>query len=80
MTPGIVTQFGSPPYRIHQLNDIVGVTFGEVWNGAATIALDGRKLRVIGLTELKKNKSATGRKRGEENVRPLNASLREINA
>jgi predicted nucleotidyltransferase len=71
ITPGIVTQFGSPPYRIDLLNEIDGVTFAEVWNGATTIPLGGRKMRVIGLTELKKNKNATGRKKDEEDVRRL---------
>ena len=73
MTPGIVTQFGSPPYRIDLLNDIDGVTFVAVWKGALTITLDDQPLRVIGLGELKKNKSATGRQKDEEDARRLNA-------
>jgi predicted nucleotidyltransferase len=71
MTLGIVTQFGRPPYRIDLLNEIDGVTFLEVWNGATSAALDGQKIWVIGLSELKKNKNATGRKKDEEDVRRL---------
>ena len=73
MTPDIVTQFGIPPYRIDLLNDIDGVTFGGVWKGASTIALDGQHLRVIGLAELMKNKRATGRRKDQEDVRRLRA-------
>jgi predicted nucleotidyltransferase len=71
MTSGIVTQFGNPPYRIDLLNEIDGVSFPEVWNGATSATLDGQKIRVIGLSELKKNKNATGRKKDEEDVRRL---------
>ena len=71
MTSGIVTQFGNPPYRIDLLNEIDGVSFLEVWNGATSATLDGQKIRVIGLSELKKNKNATGRKKDEEDVRRL---------
>ena len=71
MTSGIVTQFGNPPYRIDLLNEIDGVSFLEVWNGATRTALDGQTIRVIGLRELKKNKNATGRKKDEEDLRRL---------
>ena len=71
MTAGIVTQFGHPPYRIDLLNEIDGVTFLEVWNGATSATLDGQKIRVIGLSELTKNKNATGRKKDDEDVRRL---------
>jgi hypothetical protein len=64
-------QFGRPPYRIDLLNEIDGVTFLEVWNGATSATLDGQTIRVIGLSELKKNKNATGRKKDEEDVRRL---------
>lgn len=71
MTPGIVTQFGNPPYRIDLLNEIDGVGFLEVWRGVTNATLDGQTIRVIGFRELKKNKNATGRKKDEEDVRRL---------
>ena len=73
MTTGIVTQFGQPPQRIDLLNELDGVTFAAVWTGALTIRIDGRSLRVIGLTELRKNKASTGRKKDAEDVRRLDA-------
>jgi hypothetical protein len=60
---GIVTQFGAPPYRIDLLNDIDGVTFGKAWSGAIHTKIEGQKLRVIGRSDLRANKSATGRSR-----------------
>lgn len=73
MTPEIVMQFGQPPYRIDLLNAIDGVTFEEVWAGAMTITLQGQLLRVIGVKELRANKSATGRRKDAEDVRKLSA-------
>ncbi len=73
MTAGIVTQFGQPPYRIDLLNAIDGVSFAKVWAGAAVTTIEGQKLRVIGIDELRKNKMATGRKKDEEDVRRLGA-------
>jgi hypothetical protein len=71
MKAGIVTQFGKPPKRIDLLNEIDGVTFPEVWKGAATVRIDGQKIKVIGLKELRTNKGATGRKKDEEDLRQL---------
>lgn len=71
MTLDVVTQFGKPPNRIDLLNNIDGVTFPKVWKGAERLEIDGQKLRVIGKTELRANKSATGRKRDEDDVRRL---------
>jgi hypothetical protein len=73
MTPGIVTQFGTPPHRIDLLGEIDGVNFLEVWNGATGAAFEGQKIRVIGVSELKKNKNATGRRKDAEDVRRLSS-------
>jgi predicted nucleotidyltransferase len=73
MTAGIVTQFGQQPQRIDLLNEIDGVMFSEVWKGATTARVDGQKMRVIGLTELQKNKGATGQPKDEEDLRRLKA-------
>lgn len=76
LQPGIVTQLGQPPYRIDLLNDIDGVTFAEVWRGADVTILQDQEVRVIGLTELKANKAATGRNKDKEDVRRLNSKRR----
>jgi predicted nucleotidyltransferase len=71
MTAGIVTQFGKPPQRIDLLNAIDGVTFPAVWKGAMTVRIDGQRISVIGLKELRANKGATGRKRDAEDLHQL---------
>jgi hypothetical protein len=71
MNAGIVTQFGKPPHRIDLLNEIDGVTFPAVWKGAMTVRIDGQRISVIGLKELRANKGATGRKKDEEDLRQL---------
>ena len=71
MKPGIVTQFGKPPQRIDLLNEMDGVTFPAVWKGAMTVRIDGQRISVIGLKELRANKGATGRKNDEEDLRHL---------
>ncbi len=71
MTPDIVTQFGKSPYRIDLLNGIDGVTFQQVWRGASQAVLGGQRMKVIGRAELIANKSATGRKQDDVDVRSL---------
>ena len=72
-TPNIVTQFGKPPYRIDLLNSITGVGLAEVWKGADIVSIEGQNVRVIGLRELKRNKTATGRTKDKDDVRRLNS-------
>lgn len=72
LTPDIVTQFGEPPYRIDLLNGIDGVTFEQVWKSATHTVIGDQDVRVIGQTELRANKSATGRKKDEDDIRRLN--------
>ena len=71
MTPETVTQFGRPPHRIDLLSAIDGVGFAEVWKGAMTIVLGGQRIRVIGLDELRRNKTAAGRPKDLEDLRRL---------
>lgn len=66
-----VSQFGTPPYRIDLLSSIDGVTFTQVWKGSSITIVDGQEVRVIGANELRKNKSATGRKKDADDVRQL---------
>jgi len=73
MAPNIVTQFGQPPYRIDLLNAIDGLSFKDVWSGAISTTVEGNSIRVIGLAELPRNKSVTGRKKDIDDVRKLTA-------
>lgn len=71
MTPDIVTQFGRAPYRIDLLSAIDGVSFAKVWTGATTVKVQGQAIRVIGLADLRTNKTATGRPKDAEDARKL---------
>lgn len=71
MTPNIVTQFGQPPLRIDLLNDIDGVSFDEVWDGAIVRTMGDQPLRVIGLAELIRNKESTRRARDRDDAQRL---------
>lgn len=73
LSPDAVTQIGLPPLRIDLLASITGVTFGEVRAGAEQIELEGQRVLVIGLTELRANKGATQRAKDKTDLGRLNA-------
>lgn len=56
-----VLQIGVPPFRIDILNRIAGVGFDEAIGDGAAFDLDGRRVPVIGLDALIKNKRAVAR-------------------
>jgi len=58
---GGVLQLGMPPQRIDIINRITGVTYDEACIDSEAFELNGRTIRIIGLTALLKNKLATGR-------------------
>jgi hypothetical protein len=76
MSADTVSQFGEPPHRIDLLSGIDGVTYSEVSKGAVAAKVGGRTLRVIGLAELLKNKTAAGRDEDEDDLRRLRARAR----
>lgn len=59
--PGPFLTLGTPPYRIDILTVIPGVDFNEATQDAASLEIDGRRIPVIGLDALIKNKRASGR-------------------
>jgi hypothetical protein len=56
-----VLQVGLPPRRIDILNRADGITFNEAIAEGASFTLEGRRIAVIGLAALLKNKRAAGR-------------------
>lgn len=72
---GVIVQFGVPPHRIDLLNDLTGITFEEAWTNRVveTISIQGEKIQIyyIGKEELKRNKSATGRPKDQEDLKYL---------
>jgi hypothetical protein len=52
---------GTPPFRIDVLTTIPGVDFDEASQNCGVLTVDGRRISVIGLSALIKNKRASGR-------------------
>ena len=61
LDPIRMTRMGREPVKIEILNSISGLSYDEGKSGALTIEIDGVKVPVIGLKELRKNKRASGR-------------------
>lgn len=59
---GGVLQIGVPPLRIDIISKVVGLTFDEAISANDAFELEGRKIPVIGVKALIKNKQAAGRK------------------
>jgi hypothetical protein len=76
MSPGAVTQMGVPPLRVDLLSAITGVSFESIDRGAIEVMLDGQRLRVIGLRELRQNKGATGRIKDRQDLQRLTTARR----
>jgi predicted nucleotidyltransferase len=61
LLPDKVVQLGQPPNRIDIITSISGVNFTDCFPATIVTEIDGITLRFIGLDDLKKNKSLTGR-------------------
>lgn len=68
---GQVIQLGYPPNRIDLLTEISGVKFDDAWKNKSTIKIENTNLNFLGVEELIKNKSATGRKKDIADVEIL---------
>lgn len=66
-----VLQIGLPPRRIDILNRATGITFDEATHEGLSFDLDGRRVPVIGLGALLKNKRAAGREQDLADLRAL---------
>lgn len=71
-----VLQIGLPPRRIDILNRADGITFDEAATGAEAFEVEGRRIPVIGLTALLKNKRAAAREQDLADVKALEAITR----
>lgn len=56
-----ITRLGLPPLRIEILTTISGVSFDECFKNRKTILMNKVMINIIGLEDLKKNKSAAKR-------------------
>lgn len=76
MSANAETQIGHEPLRIDLLAAITGVAFDEVRAGVNEAELEGQRMLVIGIRELRANKRATGRPRDHDDLRRLDAASR----
>lgn len=59
----IVFQIGVPPERIDILTSISGVEFSDAWSSRLLVEIEGISVPVLGLRELLRNKSSSGREK-----------------
>jgi predicted nucleotidyltransferase len=68
---GKIVRMGVPPIRLEILNDISGVVFAECYASRRRARLDGIKVDVINLEDLKKNKASAGRPKDLDDLEHL---------
>ena len=66
-----ILQIGLPPRRIDILNRADGITFEEAIDANESFEVEGRRIPVIGLAALLKNKRAAAREQDLADVRAL---------
>jgi predicted nucleotidyltransferase len=69
--PDMVIQIGVPPRRIDLLTGVSGVSFDDAWSSRVDLEWQGRRVAVLGLEQLLRNKRATGRTRDLLDVEAL---------
>jgi len=66
--PDTVFQIGVAPARIDILTGITAVGFDEAWLNRLTVGIDDQIVSVLGVEELIRNKTATGRPRDQADL------------
>lgn len=69
--PNVVVQFGLPPNRIDILTGISGVAFQDAWSRRTEGTLEGVRVPVLGLDDLRTNKRASGRVKDRADLKGL---------
>lgn len=68
-----ILQIGLPPRRIDILNRAAGITFDAAIASGDAVEIDGRRIPIIGLEALIRNKRAAGREQDLADVAALQA-------
>ena len=61
--PDVIFQIGVAPRRIDIITSITGVDFSEAWQETLQIEIDALPIPVLSISDLIKNKEATGREK-----------------
>lgn len=77
LQPGHFIQLGVAPVRIDILNEVDGVMFADCFSAVEATIWDGVPINFIGLADLRKNKSSTGRRKDAADLRNLNKVKRK---
>jgi hypothetical protein len=59
--PGLIVQFGVPPYRIDVITELTALTFDQAWSNRTEADFGGAIYPVIGKREYVLNKRTVGR-------------------
>ena len=68
---GKIVRMGVPPMRIEVLTAIDGATFAESFARRETVLLDGLRVNMISLPDLRRNKLASGRHKDLDDLEHL---------
>lgn len=68
-----VIRMGLPPLRIEVLTSVSGLEFEECWHAREEMLLDGEPVWLPSLTDLRRNKAASGRPKDLEDLLHLPA-------
>src|SRR3990170_240151 len=71
LKPDSIVRLGVPPLRIELSTTISGVAFADCYMARVTEVIDGIKVNIINLVDLKKNKKASGRFRDLDDLERL---------
>jgi len=74
MKPDQVVRMGLPPLRIEILTSVSGVEFEECWPSREEMLLDGEPVFLPSLSDLRRNKAASGRPKDLEDLKHLPTS------
>lgn len=66
-----IVRMGHPPVRIEVMNEIDGVTFEDCRSGRVLTEFDGISVHVIGLADLRRNKTASARPKDLDDLQQL---------
>ena len=66
-----IVRMGHPPVRIEVMNEIDGVTFDDCRTDRVKTEFDGIPVNIIGLTDLRRNKTASARPKDLDDLQQL---------
>ncbi|HEY9226396.1 MAG TPA: DUF6036 family nucleotidyltransferase [Gemmatimonadaceae bacterium] len=69
--PDVVAQFGLAPNRIDILTGVSGLSFAAAWENRVEEVIEGVRVPVLSLRDLKENKRASGRDKDRADVKGL---------